>query len=165
MDIKHGPDLGNARAVQVGHRLKAANAALIDETHQEGLHGVIIMVPQGQLIESLRHQRLIQSAPAHFGAHGAGVLLLAIVKNNGADFRLDHGIRDLQFPAHFGDAAVIHAKAHINGNGLQLKTFIMVLPQGRQKLQQHQGILAAGNTYGNFISVFNHRVVFHAPAD
>ena len=165
MDIKHGADLGNAGAVQVGYRLEAADPALIDERHQEGFHRVIVVVAQRQLVAAPVKQGLIEGAAAHLGAHGAGIFFLSVVKNNGADFGFYHGVGHLQLFAQGFYPAVVHPQAHIDGDGLQGKGFVVVAPQGGQEFQQHQRILAPGNTYGNFISIFNHIVIFHAPAN
>ena len=51
MDVQHGANLNNPGSVQVGHRLKAADPALEQQGHDEGLHSVIIVVPQSQLVE------------------------------------------------------------------------------------------------------------------
>ena len=149
----------------MGDRLEAADPALVNQTHEKGFHGIVIVVAQGKLMKALIHQRLIQRAPAHFGAHRAGVLFLPIVEDNGADLRFHNGIGHIQFFAQLRDFRIIHAKAHIDGDCLQLEILIMIAPQRRQKLQKHQRILSSGDAYGDFISVFDHGIVFHAPAN
>ena len=69
----------------MGHRLEAADAALVEQAHEKGLHRVVMVVPQGDLVDALGQQRFVQRAASHFGAHGAGVLLLSVVKNDRAD--------------------------------------------------------------------------------
>ena len=80
VQIKHGANLVDARPVQVGNRLEAANAAFKQQGHEESLHRIVVMMAQGQLIEPPVQQGLVQSAPAHFGAHGTGILFLPVVK-------------------------------------------------------------------------------------
>ena len=94
MQIKHGANLVDARPVQVGHWLEAADAAFKQQGHEERLHRIVIMMAQGQLIEPPVQKGLIQCPPAHFGAHGTGILLFPIVENDGANLSGDNRIRD-----------------------------------------------------------------------
>ena len=165
MEVEHGANLNHTGAVQIGDRLKAADSSLENQGHQEGLHRIVVMVPQRDLVASPVKQCLVQCAPAHFRAHGAGIFFLAVVKDYGGNFRIYNGIGHIQLPAQLTDAAVIHVKPHIYGNGLQRKGLIVVAPQPSQKDKQRKRILAAGHAHGDFIPCINHMIVLHAPAD
>ena len=143
-------NLDRTGIIQIRHRLEAADASLIDQRHNKGLHRVIIMVTQRQLSDAPIQYGLIQGATAHFGAHGAGILFLTVVKDDGRDLCVDDGIRHIQFFAEGGHAGIVHAETHIDGNGLQLK--ITVLSETCQQLQQHQAVLATGNANGDLIT-------------
>ena len=67
--IQHRPDLRYAAAVEIGHGLEAAQTALKQQTHQERLHCVVIVMPQRNLMKALLQQCLIQCAAPHFCAH------------------------------------------------------------------------------------------------
>ena len=164
VNIQHRTNLNHAGAVKFCYRLKAADSSLENQRHQKGLHRIVVMMPQRQLVISSVKQRLIQRAAAHFGAHGAGILFLAVVKNNWRNLRLYNGIGNLQLLAQLRDGAVIHTQTHVNGNSPQLEELI-IASQPCQQGQQHQGIFAAGNTDRNFVPLFNHAVVLHTLAD
>ena len=165
MDVEHGTNLGNARSVQSGHRLEAADPSLKEQRHDEGLHSVVIVMPQSQLVEPLLQKGLIQCPPAHFRAQGAGILFLPVVENNGGDLRFDHGIGHFQPVAHFLHPGVVHPQSHVNGDPLQLEGLAMVFPQSGKQGQQHQGILSPGHADRDFVPGFNHIIVVHTPAN
>ena len=164
--VQHGPDLGNAGFVQVGHGLKAADAALKQQGHKEGLHGIVVVVAQGDLVAAPVQKGLVQGAPAHFGAHGAGVLLMAMVEDDGTDLRVNGGVGDIQPAAQLRHRGKIHAgKAHVDGDGLQGEGAGMVLPEPGQQGQKGQRILAARHADGDLIAGGDHMIVLHAAAD
>ena len=157
--------MNNSCSVQIGYRLETADPALKQQGHHEGLHRVVIVVPQRQLVEAPLHNCLIQGAPAHFRAQGAGILLLTVVKNNGSNFRLHNGIGYADIPAQRFYARVVHSQPHVDGKCLQFKGLVEIRPQARQQGEQHQRVLSAGNANGNPVSLLNHIIVVHAPAD
>ena len=57
------------------------------------------MVPQCDLMDALFPNDLIQGPPAHLCTHRAGVLFMAVIKNDRADLRLNDGIGHLQLVA------------------------------------------------------------------
>ena len=121
-------------------------------------------MPQGDLGIAQLRQRLVQRAAPHFRAHGAGILLLAVVKNNGADLGLDDVERDAQALTIFRDGRKIHPlQTHVDGDGRQLIGTRIVFPHGRQQSQQGQRVLAAGHADGNPVVGGDHTVVVGAP--
>ena len=107
--VEEGPDLGDARPGQVGDGLEAAEAALVEEGEEEGLHRVVKVVAQGDLLDPFLLKGVVEGAPAHLGAHGAGVFLFSQVKDDVADLGGDEGKGD-------GDAlAVVSEGAEIRG--------------------------------------------------
>ena len=165
MQIQHGANLNDAGSVQIGHRLEATDTPFENQAHQEGFHCVIIVVAQRQLVEAPVQNGLIQRAPAHFGAHGARIFLLPVVKNDRRDFGFYNGIGNLQPVAQGLDAGIIHSQSHVYGDGLQFIGFVKIQLQSCQQHQQHQRVLPAGNAHGYFISLTNHIIIVHATAN
>ena len=95
-DVEHRADLRDAGAAEIRDRLEAGDAALVEQAHEERLDRVVIVVAQGNFIVALLAHQVVQRAAAHLCAHGAGVLLLAIVENDRADLRLLHKIGHVQ---------------------------------------------------------------------
>ena len=73
--------------------------------------------------------------------------------------------KHIQFPAQRLNAAIVHTQAHVNGDGLQCKGLVEILPQAGKQPQQHQRVLSPGYTHGDFVSGRDHIVVLHAAAD
>ena len=163
VNVQHGANLHNTRPVKVRHRLEAVDAPLEQQRHEKRLHRVVIVMSQRQLVEALVQNCLIQRPPAHFGAHGAGILLLAVVKNNGRDLRFHHGIGHVPLLAQRRDLRIVHPQPHINGDRFQLVGLIKVFPQPRQQNQQGERILPSGHAHGNAVARLDHMIVVHAP--
>ena len=71
--VQQWADLGDARAVQIRHRLEAADAPLKQQIHQQRFDGVVVVMPQCDLVDPPLRQRCVQAAPPQLGAEGAGV--------------------------------------------------------------------------------------------
>ena len=113
--VQQGTDLGNAGAVQVSHRLEAADAPLKQQVHQQRLDGVVIVMAQGDLPDAQVRKGRVQAAPPQLGAQGAGVLLLPLIEHNVVYRHLDAGIGHVQLPAQVRHGV----EAHTRGAGLQ----------------------------------------------
>ena len=111
--VEHGADLGDAHAVQPGHRLETGQAPFKDKGHKESLHRVVIVVPQGDLGDPPLLHGVVQGATAHFGAHGAGVLLLAHIKDNMVDLAGNQGIGNAQLLAVAGHRGKVHTRTAV----------------------------------------------------
>ena len=59
VNVQHGPDLGDPGSVQIRHRLEAADPPFIQKRHQKGLHRVIVVMAQCQLVQPPVQKRLI----------------------------------------------------------------------------------------------------------
>ena len=70
-----------------------------DEGHQHGLHYIVLVVGIGYFLTAGFFNGLIQGALAHLGTERAGIVLLALFKDNLSDIRLHNGIFNLQLPA------------------------------------------------------------------
>ena len=80
------------------------------------------MVAQSQLADPPLADGVVQRAPAHLGAEGAGIVLLAHVKDDLLDVGLEAGIGDVLLPAQLRHRGKVHAlKAQLDGDGLQLE--------------------------------------------
>lgn len=164
--IEHGPDLGDAGAVQVRHRLEAAYPSLQEEGHDHGLHRVILMVSQGDLGDPQAVHGGAQGAPPELGAQGAGIFLLAVLKNDLVDGHLFPVIGHLQLPAEVGNGGKVHAwGAAVNGDGYHIKGLGVKLPEPGQSAQCQYGILAAADAYRHRVPPVNHMIILHTPAD
>ena len=80
--VQQRTDLGDARAVQIRHRLEAADAPLKQQIHQQRFDGIVVVMTQCDLVDPPLRQRRIQAAPPQLGAEGAGVLFFALFKHD-----------------------------------------------------------------------------------
>ena len=168
--VEQGADLGNAGAVQVGHGLEAGQPPLVKQGEEEGLHRVVEVVAQGDLGDAVLLQGVVEGAPAHLGAHGAGVLLLAQIKDDVVDFAVEQREGHVQLPAQGLHPGEVHPlspvhMAHIQGVGLHGKGLGVELPQPGQGHQQGQGVLAPGHPHRHPVPGLDHVVVLHTAAD
>ena len=165
LQIEHGADLGHIRAIQMRHGLEAADSRLEQKAHEECLHCVVIVVAQGDFVNALLPDQLIQGAPAHLCAHGAGIFLVAVVENDRADLRFHHRIRNVQAPAECLHPGKVHAREpQVDGHGLQIKMLGVILFKLCHEPEERQGILAAADADGDFVAVLDHIVILHATA-
>ena len=167
--VEEGTDLGDAHAVQVGHRLEAGEPPLVEEGEEEGLDGVVEVVAQGDLGDAPVPDGVVESAPAHFGAHGAGVLLLPQVEDDVVDLRGEEGVGDAQLLAVGRHRGEVHAlapvhMAHVQGEGLHGEGLGVKLRQLGQGGQEGEGVLAAGDPHGDPVAGLDHVVVLHTAA-
>ena len=155
---------------QPGHRLEAGEPPLVEQGEEEGLHRVVKVVAQGDLGDAPLLQGVVEGAPAHLGAHGAGVLLPAEIEDDVVDLRLQQG------EGHIDGAAVLRHRgevhpltpvhvAHIQGEGLHGEGLGVELPQPGQGGQQGDGVLAAGHPHRHPVAGPDHVVVLHTAAD
>ena len=142
--IEHRADLGHAAAVEVGDRFEAADAALIEQRHQEGFDRVVAVVPQGNLADPHLRDRIGKRPAPHLRAERTGIFLFAALKGHGTDLRLDAVVRYLQTVAERRDRREVHAgKTHVDREGLQgIGTGIEFPHLGKQN-QQRKRVLAA----------------------
>ena len=163
--IEHGPDLRHAGPVEVRHRLEAADPPLEQQTHQERLDGVVIVVAERHLGKALLQQRLIQRPAAHLGAQRAGIVFLPVLEDDRPDLRLHAGIRHAEALTQACDRREIHAaEAHVDRDGREVIGIGHIFPQRRQKRQQRQRILAAGHADGDAVARLDHPVILDAAA-
>ena len=167
--VEQGADLGDAGAVEEGDRLETGQAAFIEQGEEEGLDGVVVVMAQSDFSDAHILQRVVQSAPAHLGAHGAGILFLSKVEDDMVDLALDEGVWDIQLLTVFGHGGEVHALpaigvAHVKGNGDHIEGNGIELAQFGHGGEQDKGVLAAGDTHGNGVVGLDHIVIFHAAA-
>ena len=123
------------------------------------------MVAERELVAAVLLHRSVQRAAPHFRAERARVLLLPGVKHDLADIRRHAGIRHAELLAHFFHTGKVHAgEAGIDGDALQLERRRVIPPQIRERSEQHERILAAGNAHGDAVAGGDHAVIVHAPA-
>ena len=164
--VQQRADLGDARAVQIRHRLEAADAPLEEQIHQQRFDGIVVVMPQCDLVDPPLRQRRIQAAPPQLGAEGAGVLFFALFKYDLVYRHMDAGVRDLQLPAQLRHGVKAHARrAGLQRDGLQLKGDGIEVPQPGQSRQGQQAVLAAGDAHGHLVPGLDHVIVLHAAAD
>ena len=133
--VEHGPDLRDAGAAEIRYGLKAADAALVKKAHEKRFDGIVKVMAQRDLVAAQFQQHIVQRAPAHFCAHGAGVLLVPVLENDRADLRLFDLIWHVQLRAQLRHRGKIHARqAHVDGDGLQLIRDGIIPPQRGQQI-------------------------------
>ena len=134
-DIEHGPDLRDAGAAEIGHGLKAADAALIQKAHEECFDRVVKVVPKRNFVAAQLQKHVVQRAAAHFRAHRAGIFFVPVIEDDRADLRLFDLIRHVQLRAQLRHRGKIHARqAHVDGDGLQLIRDGIIPPQRGQQI-------------------------------
>lgn len=74
-------------------------SSFVKKTHEKGLDRVVKMVSQRDFVEAKLPDGIVQCAAAHFCAHGAGILLFPVIKNNRTDLGLLTIKTDVQRPA------------------------------------------------------------------
>ena len=77
----------------------------------------------------------VERAPAHLGAEGAGILLVPVVEDDGADEGAAHLIGNIVSPEQRFQRGVIHrlaAKLGVEGDGHDFERKAEVLPQPRE---------------------------------
>ena len=139
--VQQGADLGDAGAVQVRHRLEAADAPLEQQVHQQRLDGVVIVVAQGDFPDAQVRKGRVQAAPPQLGAQGAGVLLPPLLKHNIVHRHRDADVRHVQLFAVIRHRLKAHARhPRLQRDGLHLKRLGVEFPQPRQRRQRQQEV-------------------------
>lgn len=90
--VEQGADLGDVGAAEIGDGLKAGQPPLENKGHVKGLHGIVIVVAQGDLPNASLLHGLMQGTPAELGAQRAGVLLLLDIEDHVVDVALQQGV-------------------------------------------------------------------------
>ena len=165
-DIEKGAELGDVRAVQIGYGVEAGQAALIKQGEEEGLHCVVIVVAQGDLVNARLQQGGVEGAPAHFGAEGAGIFLPPGLKDHMVHLGGNPVEGDAQLPAVVRQRRQVHARGpHVHRKGLHGKAPRIKLCQPGQGGQQHQGVLPPGYPHGHPLPGGDHIIVLHTPTE
>ena len=165
MAVEQGAYLGDAAAVQVGHRLKAPDAPLKEQVHEHGLHRVVEVVTQGDLGNAQLPQGRVQASPAKLGAQGAGIFLLPLLKDDLINRHGDAGVGHLQLPAQVRHRVKAHPRRpRLQGDGVYLKRHRVECPQPGQGHKGQEAVLAAGHPHRHGFPGLDHVVVLHAPA-
>ena len=149
MDAIKRPDqrhAGEIFAVELGrHGLQLRP---VKHAQHRGLHHIVEMVPQSDLIAAQRPGLTVEMAPAHPGAEIAGVLFRAVghakhiaLKNGDGDAQ-QLGIVQELLPVFGVIARIHHQKAQLEGD-------LAVGPQLLHELGQQHGILSAGDADGD----------------
>ena len=89
------------------------------------------MMPQRHLAAVQLFGSGVERAPAHLGAEGAGILLVPVVEDDGADEGAAHLIRHIILPEQRFQRGVIHrlaAKLGVEGDGHDFERKAEVLP-------------------------------------
>ena len=151
-------------------RLKAGQPPLENEGHIKGLHGIVIVVAQGDLPNAPLLHGLVQGPTAELGAQRAGVLLLLDVKNHVVDVALQQGIGYVQTLTIVGHRRKVHplaplCVAHVQGECLHCEGHGVEGLQFSQCGEQDEGVLAPGHPYGHPVTGLYHVIVGHAAAD
>ena len=164
--VNERPDLPHVRAGHIGHRLEAADAPFKEQTHQKGLHSIVVVMTEGELVAAEVVQRGVERAAAHLGAERAGIVLLPHVEHDLLDVRRDDGVRNVQLAAHLRDGRIVHPrKAEVDREPDEVKMQRVIALQMLQRAQEQQRVLAAGNADGNAVALGDHAVFVHALAD
>ena len=123
------------------------------------------MVAERELVAAVLLHRCVQRAAAHFRAERARVFLLPCVEHDLADIRRNAGVRDAELSAHLFHAGEIHAgEAGVDRDALKSERRGVIPAQIRERGEQHERVLAAGNAHGDAVAVGDHAVIVHTPA-
>ena len=156
------PDEGQAPVGQLRHRRKAADAALPPEIHVKGLDGVVEVMAQRHLVAAQLFGGGMESAPAQIGAERAGIFLLSVVEDDGADEGAAHLVGHTVLPEKGFQRGVVHRLAPelgVEGDGCHLKGKAEVLPQLRKAHRQGYAVLAARNAHEDAVAGGKHLIL------
>ncbi len=141
-DIEKGADLGDVRAVQIGYGVEAGQAALIKQGEEEGLHCVVIVVAQGDLVNARLQQGAVWRSPGAFWRRGRRDFLPPGLKDHMVHLGGNPVEGDAQLPAVVRQRRQVHARGpHVHRKGLHGKAPRIKLCQPGQGGQQHQRVL------------------------
>ena len=165
-DVQERADLGHAHAVEIGHGPEAGDPPLVEEGEVEGLDGVVVVVPEGDLLHARLLQGGVERPAAELGAQGAGVLLLAGLEEDVADVGRDQVVGDVQVPAQVRDGGEVHPRhPHVDGEGLHPEAARQEPRQPGQGDEGEEGVLPAGDADGDALPRRDHVIVRDAAAD
>ena len=99
-------------------------------------------------------------------AAAAGIVLLALFKDNLGDVCLHDCIFNIQIPAQFLDFVQIQIfKSQIHGDGMNREVLWIKTAQTVQGIQQCQTVFSARYADSNFVALLDHLIIVHGFAD
>ena len=104
----------------------------------------------------------MESAPAQIGAERAGIFLLSVVEDDGADEGAAHLVGHTVLPEKGFQRGVVHRLAPelgVEGDGCHLKGKAEVLPQLRKAHRQGYAVLAARNAHEDAVAGGKHLIL------
>ena len=150
-----------AGLVQLRHRREALAAPLHEQVHHQRLDKVVLVVSVGDLPAAQLEGFCVQRALAHLGTQTAGVLFLALLKDDLVDvgFHMMEGhIQTGAEVRHGGDGLRGHTSPHVHVDGMEREGDRVKLAQRRQPHQQAQAVLTAGKPHGDAVALRDHGV-------
>ena len=92
----------------------------MQKIEHEGVHHVVHVMSQRQLVTAHGDGGIVQSAAPHFGAQGAGIAFPTDLKNNFRNVGGHDAVRDLGALAEIDHGGEIHPlQLHVHGHGAQ----------------------------------------------
>lgn len=155
-------DHGEILPAEIGYRGETAQPPLIEQVHDKGLHGIVLVVAQCQLVAAQFLGGIVQRTPPHFGTQAAGIGLLSDIEHHPADVGALDDILDALLLKQLGNGGVITlhaAKAGVEGDGCHLIVDADEPPQPLQRQGKGNGILSAADTHCHPVSVLDHIVL------
>ena len=163
--VEQRADLRNIGPVQISHRLEAGQPPLVKQRQKKGLHRIVKMVAQGDLVQLQLLHGVVDGSPTHLGAHGAGILFLAHIEDDLKDLGLNDMVRHIQLPAQFLHPAEVHLRhAGVDGDGVELKGYGIELLQLGHGIEQNERVLASGQAHRDAVAGPYHLIVLDTPA-
>ena len=112
-------------------------------------------MPQGQLVAAGRPGQAVQGPPAELAAQAAGILFPADLEQDLPDVGPLDPQGNFKFPApgpEGGDLLLPEPQTHVHGEGVKLEGLGRKPPEGGQKIEQGQTVLAPRKADGNAVS-------------
>ena len=163
----HGTDHPQIPAGQVAFGGKAAQLSTVKQVHKKGLYGIVKMVAQSQCGAAVFFCHFVKNPPTHPGAQAARIFLFPFFKDNGAQSGTSNEIGHIQFPAQLldgGEVRFLPTEAGVGGNGDEGKRHGIKCPQFGKSSQEHQGVLSARHSHGDFVPGLYHFIPLHGGA-
>ncbi len=158
---------------EIRYGRKRAEAPLKKQIQHKCFRRIVEVMPESKLVAGARLDGVVEHTAPHARAQGAGIFFAANIEDYAGDLGAMDVKRNAQPPAKLPDLGKIglgrcclgQMKAHIHHNGTELKMLGVELSELRESTKKGKGVLSAGYTDRDAISLMNHIVFLNRISD